>query len=89
MMWCAACALHRSGRTTRQVGSRGTSDTLCGTVFVSLLSMVVHVPYMLGFNDRATFVCRVPRPRFGVFASVACVLVVALIATLCGARSLP
>ena len=24
------------------------------------------MPYMLGFKDRATFACRVPRPRFGV-----------------------
>ena len=36
------------------------------TVFDSLWSMVVHVPYMLGFKDRAAFAFRVPRPRFGV-----------------------
>ena len=28
-------------------------------VFVSLPSMVVHVPHMLGFKDRAAFACRV------------------------------
>ena len=65
-MWFVACALHFCGRTRWQVGSGGTSGTLCALFFVSLPSMVVHVPHMLGFKDRAAFACRVPRPRFGV-----------------------
>ena len=62
---CGVCASLLWNDGVAGLKERHVRHFMC-TVFDSLWSMVVHVPYMLGFKDRAAFACGVPRPRFGV-----------------------